>query len=76
MRHKNGSDRVVVPNPDAEGLGEIGALVRGMFVELSIAIENQKDLILIPRHSLTSSNEVYVVNPPNVDSTSTLLRHS
>ena len=62
--------RVVVPNPDAEGLGEIGALVRGMFVELSIAIENQKDLILIPRHSLTSSNEVYVVNPPNVDSTS------
>lgn len=63
--------RVVVPNPDAEGLGEIGALVRGMFVELSIAIENQKDLILIPRHSLTSSNEVYVVNPPNVDSTST-----
>ncbi len=59
--------RVVVPNPDAEGLGEIGALVRGMFVELSIAVENQKDLILIPRHSLTSSHEVYVVNPPKVD---------
>tara|TARA_Y100001960_G_scaffold127315_1_gene135674 strand:- start:622 stop:2052 length:1431 start_codon:yes stop_codon:yes gene_type:complete len=53
--------RIVVPNPEAEGLGEIGALVRGMFVELSIAVENQDGLVFIPHQSLTSSNEVFIV---------------
>ncbi|MEE2676133.1 MAG: HlyD family efflux transporter periplasmic adaptor subunit [Planctomycetota bacterium] len=52
---------VIVPNPEAEGFGGIGALVRGMFVELEIGVENQDGLVLIPRNSLTSSNEVYVV---------------
>tara|TARA_B100000676_G_scaffold220091_1_gene217100 strand:+ start:1899 stop:3323 length:1425 start_codon:yes stop_codon:yes gene_type:complete len=61
--------RIVVPNPEAEGLGEIGSLVRGMFVELAIGVEKQEGLVLIPRHSLTSSNEVYVVMPVTNDST-------
>ncbi len=55
--------RIVVPQPDAEGFGDIGALVRGMFVELAIGVENQDGLVLIPRQSLTSSNEVFVVTP-------------
>ena len=61
--------RIVVPNPEAEGFGEIGSLVRGMFVELAIGVENQEGLVLIPRNSLTSSNEVYVVMPVTNDST-------
>ena len=61
--------RIIVPNPEAEGLGEIGSLVRGMFVELAIGVEKQEGLVLIPRHSLTSSNEVYVVMPVTNDST-------
>ena len=39
--------RIVVPNPEAEGFGEIGSLVRGMFVELAIGVENQEGLVLI-----------------------------
>ena len=61
--------RIVVSNPEAEGFGEIGSLVRGMFVELAIGVENQEGLVLIPRNSLTSSNEVYVVMPVTNDST-------
>ena len=61
--------RIVVSNPEAEGFGEIGSLVRGMFVELAIGVEKQEGLVLIPRHSLTSSNEVYVVMPVTNDST-------
>ena len=61
--------RIVVANPEAEGFGEIGSLVRGMFVELAIGVEKQEGLVLIPRHSLTSSNEVYVVMPVTDDST-------
>ena len=57
--------RIIVPDPDAKGFGGIGALVRGMFVELEIGVENQDGLVLIPRHSLTSSNEVYVVTKAN-----------
>tara|TARA_B100001741_G_C16481110_1_gene564909 strand:- start:857 stop:1225 length:369 start_codon:yes stop_codon:yes gene_type:complete len=40
-----------------------------MFVELAIGVEKQEGLVLIPRHSLTSSNEVYVVIPVSNDST-------
>ena len=55
--------RIVVPEPDAEGFGDIGALVRGMFVELAIVVDKQEGMVLLPRQSLTSSNEVYILKP-------------
>ncbi len=53
--------RIVVDEPDTGTLNGIGNLVRGMFVELTISVFTPDSMVLIPKRSLTTSNQVYVV---------------
>jgi len=53
--------RIVVDEPDTGTLNGIGNLVRGMFVELTISVFTPDSMILIPKQSLTTSNQVFVV---------------
>ena len=53
--------RIVVDKPDTGTLNGIGNLVRGMFVELTISVFTPDSMVLIPKRSLTTSNQVYVV---------------
>ena len=53
--------RIVVDEPDTGALNGLGNLVRGMFVELTISVFTPDSMVLIPKRSLTTSNEVYVV---------------
>lgn len=53
--------RIVVNEPDTGTLNGIGNLVRGMFVELTISVFTPDSMVLIPKRSLTTSNQVYVV---------------
>jgi multidrug efflux pump subunit AcrA (membrane-fusion protein) len=50
-----------VNEPDTGTLNGIGNLVRGMFVELTISVFTPDSMVLIPKRSLTTSNQVYVV---------------
>jgi len=53
--------RIVVDEPDTGALNGLGNLVRGMFVELTISVFTPDSMVLIPKRSLTTSNQVYVV---------------
>jgi multidrug efflux pump subunit AcrA (membrane-fusion protein) len=53
--------RIVVDKPDTGTLNGIGNLVRGMFVELTISVFTPDSMVLLPKRSLTTSNQVYVV---------------
>ena len=53
--------RIVVDEPDTGTLNGIGNLVRGMFVELTISVFTPDSMMLIPKQSLTTSNQVFVV---------------
>ena len=53
--------RIVVDEPDSGALNGLGNLVRGMFVELTISVFTPDSMVIIPKRSLTTSNQVYVV---------------